>query len=149
MGRTDLATSTECEIRAQIPPFLSLSLPSSLFFLLHTPSLTSLNSALAIVLEGRPTRPTMAPAPSRAIVALSLFLASTLSLTSAQDSSLGVVDPAFPSNDLSDGLFEYDITEYDDEDDTLPSPFPADYEQLSEDEFSQVFKRTVDGQEQA
>jgi hypothetical protein len=86
----------------------------------------------------------MAPTPTRAVFALSLLLASTVTLTSAQD-SLGVVDPAFGTLDTSEGLFDYEYTSIEDED-ALPSPWPADYEQ---EDPSEIFKRTVDGNEAA
>ncbi|GAA5961605.1 hypothetical protein JCM3765_002645 [Sporobolomyces pararoseus] len=89
----------------------------------------------------------MASASIRAILTLGLLLASTVSLTSAQD-SFGVVDPSFSNVESSEGLFDYDYSSFEDAED-LPPPLPADYDQLSEDEFSQIFKRTVDGHEAA
>ncbi|GAA6060307.1 hypothetical protein JCM10212_002948 [Sporobolomyces blumeae] len=91
----------------------------------------------------------MAPTPSRAILALSLLLSSTASTVLAQDASLGVVDPSFES-DLAEGLFDYNYAQFDEtDDDLLPAPEPADYDLLSPDEFSEVFKRTVDGNDAA
>lgn len=91
----------------------------------------------------------MAPTPSRAILALSLFLSTTAPTILAQASpSLGVVDSSFGSNEVADGLFDYDYSQFD-EGDPLPPPLPADYELLSEDEFAEVFKRSVDGNEAA
>ncbi|GAA5891761.1 hypothetical protein JCM5296_001854 [Sporobolomyces johnsonii] len=88
----------------------------------------------------------MAPTSSRALLALSLLLSSTAStLLASADSTLGAVEPAYDTG-LTDGLFEYDYSEFDD---PLPAPEPADFESLNEDELATVFERSVDGAEAA
>ncbi|GAA5875293.1 hypothetical protein JCM8547_006891, partial [Rhodosporidiobolus lusitaniae] len=74
------------------------------------------------------------------LVVLSLLAFSRTAV--AQDaSSTGVVE--FEDSLASDGLFEY--AAYDQE--LLPPPERADYQDLTEDELDQIFERTVDGDE--
>jgi len=119
---------------------------SSLFLLSHSPFSDSPQLHRHRT-EGRPTRPAMAPTHSRAVLALSLLLSAPTILAQASP-SLGVVDPSFGSNEVADGLFDYDYSQFDEED-PLPPPLPADYELLSDDEFAEVFKRSVNGDEMA
>ncbi|GAA5853453.1 hypothetical protein JCM3766R1_000771 [Sporobolomyces carnicolor] len=87
---------------------------------------------------------------TRLIVSLlfaSTFTARAASLISSRD-ALGVVDPAFSEVDSAQGLFDLDSDyPFGDDDDDLPNPFPSDYENLSDNELTQIFERTVHGPE--
>ncbi|GAA5924677.1 uncharacterized protein JCM15063_005705 [Sporobolomyces koalae] len=80
----------------------------------------------------------------RAFLSLSVLFCSVATIAFAQD-SLAIVESL---SEVDAGLFEYDYP-LSDLDDPLPSPIPADYEQLSEEEISGLFKRRVDGDEHA
>ncbi|CEQ39253.1 SPOSA6832_00785 [Sporobolomyces salmonicolor] len=87
----------------------------------------------------------MAPT-SRTLLALSLLLSSTApTLLASADSTVGAVEPSYDTG-LTDGLFDYDYSEFDD---PLPAPEPADFESLNEDELATVFERSIDGAEAA